>query len=170
MVAPQNLLSNIPPSRLSKSRSKSSSSVTPSMTITSRPPELLLSFTSVFLQLWNHLKVRPALETVFGIRVSADLHFLSTPARNPLPPSPRPARNGNERMSFFCWFYPQCPLPSQQTTHPAMPVLSLSRRTWPWVTTQYDCDHTISGDLNPVWFPDWSKHGQSLCLVHVLND
>ena len=48
MVAPQNLLSNIPPSRLSKSRSKSSSSVTPSMTITSRPPELFLSFTSAF--------------------------------------------------------------------------------------------------------------------------
>ena len=48
MVAPQNLLSNIPPSRLSKSRSKSSSSVTPSLTITSRPPELFLSFTSVF--------------------------------------------------------------------------------------------------------------------------
>ena len=93
-----------------------------------------------FLQLWNHLKVRPALETVFGIRVSADLHFLSTPARNPLPPSPRPARNGNERMSFFCWFYPQCPPisanhpPSNACLIPFPPDLTMSDHTvrlWP---------------------------------------
>ena len=156
MVAPQNLLSNIPPSRLSNSRSKSSSSVTPSMKITSWPPELFLSFTSAFCN--------------WGITSKCDLRWrqcsvsayqqicTSYPRQQeiPSPPSPRPARNGNERMSFFCWFYPQCPpTPSQQTTHPAMPVLSLFRRTWPWVTTQYDCDHTISGDLNPVWFPDW---------------
>ena len=106
-----------------------------------------------FLQLWNHLKVWPALETVSAIRVSADLHFLSTPARNPLPPSPRPARNGNERMSFFCWFYPQCPPPSQQTTHPAMPVLSLFCRAWPKVTTQYDCDHTVRLWIEPSMIP-----------------
>ena len=110
-----------------------------------------------FLQLWNHLKVRPALETVSAILVSADLHFLSTPARNPLPPSPRPARNGNERMSFFCWFYPQCPPPhlSKPPTQQCLsyPFSAGPDHEWPHsaiVTTQYDCD------LNPVCFPDWS--------------
>ena len=88
--------------------------------------------------------------------ISRSALFIRASKKSPSP-SPWPARNGNERMSFFCWFYPQCPpTPSQQTTHPAMPVLSLFRRTWPWVTTQYDCDHTVV-----TWTQDDSKIGHS---------
>ena len=61
----------------------------------------------------------------------------------PFPSPPRPARNGNERMSFFCWFYPQCPLhlskpPTQQCL--SYPFSAGPDHEWPHstiVTTQW---------------------------------
>ena len=87
--------------------------------------------------------------------ISRSALFIHASKKSPSPLSPA-SLEWEWENEFLLLVLSSMPPPSQQTTHPAMPVLSLFRRTWPWVTTQYDCDHTVV-----TWTQDDSKIGHS---------